>query len=84
MPRRNGFYTVFGDNKKLDSSSANLATRETLLRANEELQPALLKCLAAIWELLFDVGVWEIGLQGISKRPSNGTASSGKSVEEAA
>lgn len=59
-----GFNTVFGDNKKLGSWPAYLAMRETILRANEELQPALSKDLGAISGLLFDVGVGKIALAG--------------------
>jgi type II restriction enzyme len=60
----NGFNIVFGDNKKLGSWPAYLAMRETILRANEELQPALSKDLGAISGLLFDVGVGKIALAG--------------------
>jgi len=60
----NGFNAVFEDNKKLGSWTAYLEMRETLLRANEELQPALSKDLGAISGLLFDVGVGKIALQG--------------------
>ena len=60
----NGFNIVFGDNKKLGSWPAYLEMRETLLRANEELQPALSKDLGAISGLLFDVGVGKIALAG--------------------
>ncbi len=60
----NGFNAVFEDNKKLGSWTAYLEMRETLLRANEELQPALSKDLGAISGLLFDVGVGKIALKG--------------------
>lgn len=60
----NGFNTVFGDNKKLGSWPAYLEMRETIIQANEELQPALSKDLGAISGLLFDVGVGKIALQG--------------------
>jgi type II restriction enzyme len=60
----NGFNIVFGDNKKLGSWPAYLEMRETLLHANEELQPALSKDLGAISGLLFDVGVGKIALAG--------------------
>ena len=60
----NGFNAVFEDNKKLGSWTAYLEMRETLMRANEELQPALSKDLGAISGLLFDVGVGKIALQG--------------------
>lgn len=60
----NGFNIVFGDNKKLGSWPGYLEMRETLLRANEELQPALSKDLGAISGLLFDVGVGKIALAG--------------------
>jgi type II restriction enzyme len=48
----NGFNAVFGDTKKLGSWTAYLEMRETLLRANEELHPALPKDLGAISGLL--------------------------------
>lgn len=60
----NGFNAVFEANKKLGSWTAYLEMRETLLRANEELQPALSKDLGAISGLLFDVGMGKIALQG--------------------
>lgn len=60
----NGFNTVFGDNKKLGSWPAYLEMRETIIRANEELQPALSKDLGALSGLLFDVGVGKIALAG--------------------
>ena len=59
-----GFNAVFEDNKKLGSWPAYLEMRETLLRTNEELQPALSKDLGAISGLLFDVGVGKIALHG--------------------
>jgi type II restriction enzyme len=60
----NGFNTVFEDKKKLGSWPAYLQMRETILRANEELQPALSKDLGAISGLLFDVGMGKIALEG--------------------
>lgn len=57
-----GFNTVFSDNKKLGSWPAYLEMRETIIRTNEELQPALSKDLGAISGLLFDVGVGKIAL----------------------
>lgn len=60
----NGFNTVFGDNKKLGSWPAYLEMRETIIHANEELQPALSKDLGAISGLLFDVGVGKMALEG--------------------
>lgn len=60
----NGFNTVFGDNKKLGSWPAYLEMRETIMKANEELQPTLSKDLGAISGLLFDVGVGKIALAG--------------------
>jgi len=60
----NGFNAVFEDNKKLGSWTAYLEMREILLRANEDMQPALSKDLGAISGLLFDVGVGKIALQG--------------------
>lgn len=60
----NGFNTIFSDNKKLGSWPAYLEMRETIMRANEELQPALSKDLGAISGLLFDAGVGKIALAG--------------------
>lgn len=60
----NGFNAVFEDKKKLGSWTAYLEMRETLLKANEELQPALSKDLGAISGMLFDVGVGKIALHG--------------------
>jgi len=60
----NGFNAVFGDNKKLGSWNAYLEVRDTIIHANEELQPALSKDLGAISGLLFDVGVGKIALRG--------------------
>lgn len=60
----NGFNTVFSDKKKLGSWPAYLEMRETIMKANEELQPALSKDLGAISGLLFDVGVGKIALAG--------------------
>lgn len=59
-----GFNALFDDNKKLGSWPAYLEMRETIIRANEELQPALSKDLGAISGLLFDVGVGKIALAG--------------------
>ncbi|AJE02153.1 hypothetical protein [Geobacter pickeringii] len=60
----NGFNTVFGDNKKLGSWPTYLEMRETIIRVNEELQPALSKDLGAISGLFFDVGMGKIALAG--------------------
>ena len=60
----NGFNIVFGNNKKLGSWPAYLEMREILLRANEELHPALSKDLGAISGLLFEVGVGKLALAG--------------------
>jgi type II restriction enzyme len=60
----NGFNTVFGDKKKLGSWPAYLEMRETIMKANEELQPALSKDLGAISGMLFDVGIGKIALPG--------------------
>src|SRR6185369_1748610 len=60
----NGFNTVFNDKKKLGSWAAYLEMRETIMKANEELQPTLSKDLGAISGLLFDVGVGKIALAG--------------------
>jgi type II restriction enzyme len=59
-----GFNTLFGDNKKLGSWPAYLEMRETIIKANEEMHPALSKDLGAISGLLFDVGVGKIALPG--------------------
>ena len=59
-----GFNTVFDYSKKLGSWPAYLEMRETIMKANEELQPALSKDLGAISGLLFDVGVGKIALAG--------------------
>jgi len=58
----NGFNTIFDDGKKLGSWPAYLEMRETILRANGKLHPALSKDLGAISGLLFDVGVGKIAL----------------------
>lgn len=58
----NGFNTVFNDKKKLGSWPAYLEMRETIMRANDELHPALSKDLGAISGLLFDVGVRKLAL----------------------
>ncbi|WP_347710816.1 hypothetical protein [Geotalea sp. SG265] len=60
----NGFNTIFADKKPLGSWPAYLEMREAIVRANEELQPALSKDLGAISGLLFDVGVGKIALAG--------------------
>ena len=60
----NGFNTIFEDKKKLGSWPAYLEMRETIIRANEELQPTLSKDLGAMSGLLFDVGVGKIALAG--------------------
>lgn len=60
----NGFNTIFNDKKKLGSWRAYLEMRETIMRANEELQPSLSKDLGAISGLLFDVGVGKVALAG--------------------
>lgn len=57
-----GFNTIFGDKKPLGSWPAYLEMRETILSANDELQPALSKDLGAISGLLFDVGVGKLAL----------------------
>lgn len=67
----NGFNALFEDKKKLGSWTSYLEMRESVVRANEELQPELSKDLGAISGLLFDVGVgkftldqdWEKSLQ---------------------
>lgn len=59
-----GFNALFDDNKKLGSWPAYLEMRETIIRANEELQPALSKDLGALSGLLFEVGVGKIALAG--------------------
>lgn len=58
----NGFNTVFADKKKLGSWPSYLEMRETIIKANEGLSPALSKDLGAISGLLFDVGVGKISL----------------------
>lgn len=56
----NGFNTLFADNKRLGSWRAYLEMRETILHANNVLQPDLSKDLGAISGLLFDIGVGKI------------------------
>lgn len=58
----NGFNTIFNDKKKLGSWTSYLEMRESVIKANEELQPILSKDLGAISGLLFDVGVGKITL----------------------
>ena len=58
----NGFNAVFADRKKLGSWQSYLEMRESIINANEGLQPALSKDLGAISGLLFDVGVGKIAL----------------------
>lgn len=58
----NGFNAVFVDRKKLGSWPSYLEMRESIIKANEDLQPALSKDLGAISGLLFDVGVGKIAL----------------------
>lgn len=58
----NGFNTIFDDKKKLGSWTSYLEMRESVIKANEELQPILSKDLGAISGLLFDVGVGKITL----------------------
>lgn len=58
----NGFNSIFSENKKLGSWQAYLEMRETIIKANEELQSNLSKDLGAISGLLFDVGVGKIAL----------------------
>lgn len=58
----NGFNTVFDDKKKLGSWQSYLEMRETIIKTNEELKPALSKDLGAISGLMFDVGVGKISL----------------------
>ena len=58
----NGFNIVFDDRKKLGSWQSYLEMRETIIKANEELKPALSKDLGAVSGLLFDVGVGKIAL----------------------
>ncbi len=57
-----GFNIIFDDKKKLGSWTSYLEMRESILGANEELQPALSKDLGAISGFLFDVGVGKITL----------------------
>ncbi len=59
-----GFNTLFDDNKKLGSWPAYLEMRETLIRANGDLKPALSKDLGAISGLLFEVGLGKIAAAG--------------------
>jgi len=58
----NGFNTIFDDKKKLGSWTSYLEMRESVIKANEELQPILSKDLGAISGLLFDVGMGKITL----------------------
>jgi len=58
----NGFNTIFDDKKKLGSWPSYLEMRESVLKANEELQPVLSKDLGAISGLLYDVGVGKMSL----------------------
>lgn len=58
----NGFNTIFDDKKKLGSWPSYLEMRESVLKANEELQPGLSKDLGAISGLLYDVGVGKMSL----------------------
>lgn len=59
----NGFNAVFADKKKLGSWQSYLEMRETIIKANEELQPGLSKDLGAFSGLLFDVGIGKIALE---------------------
>lgn len=58
----NGFNTIFDEKKKLGSWTSYLEMRESVISANEGLQPGLSKDLGAISGLLFDVGVGKITL----------------------
>lgn len=58
----NGFNAIFDDKKKLGSWQSYLEMRESIIKANDGLQPALSKDLGAISGLLFDVGVGKIAL----------------------
>lgn len=58
----NGFNAIFNDKKKLGSWTSYLEMRESIITANEALQPILSKDLGAISGLLFDVGVGKITL----------------------
>lgn len=61
-----GYNAIFSENKKLGSWADYLDMRDTIFKANEELQLGLSKDLGAISGLLFDVGVGKIAL--MSKR----------------
>lgn len=58
----NGFNLVFDDKKKLGSWQSYLEMRETIIKVNDKMAPALSKDLGAISGLLFDVGVGKIAL----------------------
>lgn len=58
----NGFNAIFDDKKKLGSWQSYLEIRESIIKANDGLQPALSKDLGAISGLLFDVGTGKIAL----------------------
>lgn len=58
----NGFNTIFDEKKKLGSWTSYLEMRESVIRANEGLQPGLSNDLGAITGLLFDVGIGKITL----------------------
>lgn len=58
----NGFNAIFDDKKKLGSWQSYLEMRESIIKANDGLQPALSKDLGAISGLLFDVGAGKIAL----------------------
>ncbi|HVJ50632.1 hypothetical protein [Desulfitobacterium sp.] len=57
-----GFNAIFSEKKKLGSWPDYLEMRETILKANQELQSTLSKDLGAISGLLFDVGIGKIVL----------------------
>lgn len=57
-----GFNAIFDDKKKLGSWTSYLEMRETILKANESLRPALSKDLGAFSGCLFDVGIGKIPL----------------------
>jgi type II restriction enzyme len=57
-----GYNTIFSENKKLGSWQAYLEMRETIIKANEELQPNLSEDLGAISGLLYNVGVGKLAL----------------------
>lgn len=58
----NGFNTIFNDKKKLGSWTSYLEMRESIINANEALQPVLSKDLGAISGFFFDVGVGKIAM----------------------